>query len=690
MIKGNNRRMFRKPGLARQAIGILASSKELMDEVQPVRMVAGGDPALEQARQQVLASGISPTNPLFDQLVGRIYSNTTQSPLAVRGGASSLSQYLSSPTLGDFLPTRRQPPPQDFRQTGEYLPDLGDPVEIIGGGIRGLVQGGGARDESGTGEPIRRRIKAQGTPRDISAGITSVLEDAARSVISEPVRMGQGNPPPREEPSAVDRLSRTSSIISQPTGMGPEAVRSIEEEREERRRQGDATARGTAEFQEKMSPSDLALDTRRLNAERPKLNRAQRRLNTAQRAYDKVVANGTEEQQAEALASLTQAQNEVKRLAPIVADLEETVGTGKRKQTLDRFFGQLEDINRQLADENISDKARQKLLEQRDKVQSRMEEAGIRKFEPDDTDLSDRPQKPVPEIDAQSDDAEDSAKADETRARLETDAVIENIAGGDDETIKKLQEENKKIDEQLSKVESGLADKPSPEETEVVKKAMESAGYDEKEVRENIRKDSFWNAVMIAGLQMAAGASEGGDRFSNMARAAIIGLDEFNKDVKQKEKSAYQRYRDKKADELAERKFELQKKTSDVQAQQLVLQTLSTRQRLNSSRIAEIQAEERLAISRAGEERAAGTASFNRSVAINEIVQDRIDSATTRSAVQKRIAEEKGVDKLQVTEQEIRDRIRRDVQKELFPPNPSDTNDTNAALEEARRRGLIK
>ena len=378
-------------------------------------------------------------------------------------------------------------------------------------------------------------------------------------------------------------------------------------------------------------------------------------------------------------------------MAPIVADLEETVGAGKRKQTLDRFFGQLEDINRQLADENISDKARQKLLEQRDKVQSRMEEAGIRKFEPGDADLSDRPQKPVPEIDAQSDDPEDSAKADETRARLETDAVIESIAGGDDETIKKLQEENQKIDKQLSEVESGLADKPSPEETEVVKKAMESAGYDEKEVRENIRKDSFWNAVMVAGLQMAAGASEGGDRFSNMARAAIVGLDEFNKDVKQKEKSAYQRYRDKKADELAERKFELQKKTSDVQAQQLVLQTLSTRQRLNSSRISELQAEqrlaqadERLAISRAGEARAAQTAALNRAVSINEIVQDRIDSPTTRADVEKRIAKEKGVDKTQVTEQEIRDRIKQDVEKELFPPTQ------DAALEEARRRGLIK
>ena len=49
MIKGSNRRMFRKPGRARQAIGILASSKELMDAaqgsqmpMQPVQSFAGG------------------------------------------------------------------------------------------------------------------------------------------------------------------------------------------------------------------------------------------------------------------------------------------------------------------------------------------------------------------------------------------------------------------------------------------------------------------------------------------------------------------------------------------------------------------------------------------------------------------------------------------------------------------------
>jgi len=38
VIKGGNRRMFRKPGRARQAIGILASSKELMDAAQGSQM----------------------------------------------------------------------------------------------------------------------------------------------------------------------------------------------------------------------------------------------------------------------------------------------------------------------------------------------------------------------------------------------------------------------------------------------------------------------------------------------------------------------------------------------------------------------------------------------------------------------------------------------------------------------------
>ena len=42
MIKGSNRRMFRRPGSARKAAGILASSQELMNQVEPIRMAPGG------------------------------------------------------------------------------------------------------------------------------------------------------------------------------------------------------------------------------------------------------------------------------------------------------------------------------------------------------------------------------------------------------------------------------------------------------------------------------------------------------------------------------------------------------------------------------------------------------------------------------------------------------------------------
>ena len=56
MVKGSNRKMFRKPGMARRAIGILASSPELMQAANrnmPVRLQGGGSPRLEQINQTI-------------------------------------------------------------------------------------------------------------------------------------------------------------------------------------------------------------------------------------------------------------------------------------------------------------------------------------------------------------------------------------------------------------------------------------------------------------------------------------------------------------------------------------------------------------------------------------------------------------------------------------------------------------
>ena len=56
MFKGSNRKMFRKPGMARRAIGILASSPEIMQAANrnmPVRLQGGGDAKTESIQQQI-------------------------------------------------------------------------------------------------------------------------------------------------------------------------------------------------------------------------------------------------------------------------------------------------------------------------------------------------------------------------------------------------------------------------------------------------------------------------------------------------------------------------------------------------------------------------------------------------------------------------------------------------------------
>ena len=62
MMKGANRKLFRKPGLARQAIGILASSKELADQVQQVAPNMMPQQPVQNFRNGGLASmlGITP------------------------------------------------------------------------------------------------------------------------------------------------------------------------------------------------------------------------------------------------------------------------------------------------------------------------------------------------------------------------------------------------------------------------------------------------------------------------------------------------------------------------------------------------------------------------------------------------------------------------------------------------------
>ena len=84
MFKGSNRKMFRKPGMARRAIGILASSPEIMQAANrniPVRMRPGGlmdrdlfQQAQKQARFMLSRPGVS-YNMSEDEMVQGIYQN---------------------------------------------------------------------------------------------------------------------------------------------------------------------------------------------------------------------------------------------------------------------------------------------------------------------------------------------------------------------------------------------------------------------------------------------------------------------------------------------------------------------------------------------------------------------------------------------------------------------------------------
>ena len=97
MIKGSNRRMFRKPGRARQAIGILASSKELMDAaqgsqmpMQPVQSFAPGGLVQSQPMSNYLFDALGVVPPGFTR-VGEGDDATLQSVPGFSGAYQRLS-----------------------------------------------------------------------------------------------------------------------------------------------------------------------------------------------------------------------------------------------------------------------------------------------------------------------------------------------------------------------------------------------------------------------------------------------------------------------------------------------------------------------------------------------------------------------------------------------------------------------
>lgn len=84
-FKGQNRRMFRKPGAAKRALGILASSQELANAVEPMRMADGGstDAGYTQAEKNFLefAYSYQPTKSGVDDLFAEMNGGKFEDPV---------------------------------------------------------------------------------------------------------------------------------------------------------------------------------------------------------------------------------------------------------------------------------------------------------------------------------------------------------------------------------------------------------------------------------------------------------------------------------------------------------------------------------------------------------------------------------------------------------------------------------
>ncbi len=588
MFSGSRRRMFRnetpatkKPSLTRQAIGILASSRELMDEVQPVRMVAGGDVALEQERQrrllQYLSSPISSvlTQPPSAQLRIPQVSNTGMGI----GALPEVQKRGLSPDPATMTPREA----------------LVDPTLVVGN-IRSRIMGTNTAERPDRARILREQEQVV-PPKDASSFGIATLEALA------------------EEPPLAESFE-----YAKQTKMPQPRLKELYGQRTSQRRS---------------------------------LKKAQNELGQAQRAYDKAVKGNrvgstNEATIGVALSKLELARKKVAQENLELSELNKQLG----KENMSKFVGKIENINRQLGDDNVSEGRKQELREELEEVQVQMEEAGLRKFEGDDTNTSDRPQKPVPPAKGEGEvtgegapDAQEEVlkKAQKTADANTTEAVKNSdISPKDQPTALKIIEQ---AERDLDEDSEGIADGTSTEEQDIVRRAMEMAEYDEQEIRDSLKRDSFWNAVMMFGLQMAAGASEGGDRFSNMARAAVIGLNEFNKDMKEKEKSAYARYRDKKADAFAEAGLELKRISSENQSRSLTNQLIMQKAQLANMRNDIAYQNERLELSKSGQKI---TVQGQRQNYVTDILKD---SRAKREA-EKRLRETAGYEKYAPTEKE--------------------------------------
>jgi hypothetical protein len=245
-VVGEHRKMFRKPGLARQALGILASSGELMNEVQP--------------RMQMAQAG-AVNKSLFDQATQMVDSMIAsgQAPVANRDAAiNNLYRYYENQAL-------MNPRPAAPRMQG-YMDPASGPIDTTGvlavpaaaaqkvsGGIGSMVDSFVNPDSPPPGEALRPQMEEDDTrierlAKNIGSGLLSTAQ--LPSNIAKGInRVGSGvvdvAAGPAEEPVFDNPL-----VTSANAGDAPDKTK---DKVDNKKKLGDETANDeVAELQERL------------------------------------------------------------------------------------------------------------------------------------------------------------------------------------------------------------------------------------------------------------------------------------------------------------------------------------------------------------------------------------------------------------------------------------------------------
>ena len=246
MIKGQHRKMFRKPGLARQALGILASSGELMNEVQPrMRMAQAG--AVNKS--------------LFDQATrmvdGMIASG--QAPAANRDAAiNNLYRYYENQALMNPRPAapRMQgymDPANNAIDTSGVLAVPAAAAQKVSGGIGSMVDSFFSPDSPPPGEALRPQKKEDDTRierlgKNIGSGLLSTVQlpsNIAKGINRIAGGVGDVATGPAEEP-----LFDAEIVASANASDAPDKTK---DEVDNKKKVGDETAnKEIAELQERL------------------------------------------------------------------------------------------------------------------------------------------------------------------------------------------------------------------------------------------------------------------------------------------------------------------------------------------------------------------------------------------------------------------------------------------------------